>query len=222
LTPGHGKTLVAAYLVGENGTAAHALMLGLVTTLSHTGAVIILAAVVRYLVPTASLAEIHLYLAFGCGLLIAGLGFWLLMRRLAGLADHVHLGGHHHHDHHGYIDHNQENHEHAHPLSNGPGWWGVMVLGFSGGAVPCFDAIVLFLFAISTQNVSLGLPLLLAFSAGLAAVLVLIGLAVVYLKGRAASNWGENRMFRLLPILSALMITVLGLWLCYSSLNPSA
>src|SRR5207237_9603499 len=43
LTPGHGKTLVAAYLVGERGTMAHALLLGVVTTLTHTGVVIALA-----------------------------------------------------------------------------------------------------------------------------------------------------------------------------------
>src|SRR5207302_809862 len=43
LTPGHGKTLVAAYLVGERGTVWHACLLGLSTTLSHTGAVIIVA-----------------------------------------------------------------------------------------------------------------------------------------------------------------------------------
>src|SRR5262249_43834266 len=84
LAPGHGKTLVAAYLVGEHGTVWHALVLGLVTTITHTGAVLILAAVLLYLYRDAVPAKVQMVLGVGGGLLIAGLGFWLLLRRVAG------------------------------------------------------------------------------------------------------------------------------------------
>src|SRR5262249_34055315 len=144
LTPGHGKTLVAAYLVGERGTAWHALVLGIVTTLAHTGAVLVLALVLPVFFPN-SLEHAVGTLGLIAGLLIVGLGFWLLLRRLRGRADHFHLGGHaHHHHHHG--DHFHDAHGHAHPLPNtgGPvGWWGLVLLGLSGGMVPCVDAIVM-------------------------------------------------------------------------------
>jgi ABC-type nickel/cobalt efflux system permease component RcnA len=95
-------------------------------------------------------------------------------------------------------------------------------VGIQGGIVPCWDAIAMFGFAIAAQRVWLGLPLLLAFSAGLAGVLVAIGIAVVKARGFAGSHFGEGRLFRALSIISALLIIALGLWLCYDSLYPQA
>jgi ABC-type nickel/cobalt efflux system permease component RcnA len=232
LTPGHGKTLVAAYLVGERGTIAHAVLLGVVTTLTHTGAVLLLAGVLWFF-PKTNAAYVQVLLGLGGGLLVAGMGFWLLYRRLAGQADHFHLGGshhHHHHDHarghhhyhHGLADHYHHEHGHAHPLpaSTGPvSVWGLIVLGVSGGIVPCTDAIVMLIVAIGKGYLDRALPLLLAFSAGLAAVLIAIGMLVVTSKRFAGSHFGESRLFRALPILSALLVTGLGLWLCYDAMH---
>jgi ABC-type nickel/cobalt efflux system permease component RcnA len=227
LTPGHGKTLVAAYLVGERGTVAHAIVLGLVTTITHTGAVILLAAALVFFFPRAVPAQLQMALGLGGGLLVAGLGLWLLLRRLGGSPDHIHIGGHghHHHHHHGAVDHYHDEHGHAHPLSAGTervGWWGLIVLGMSGGIVPCWDAILMFGFAVAAQRLWLGLPLLLAFSAGLASVLILIGIGVVYVKGFATARFGSGRLVRALPLVSAVLVTGLGLWLCYDSLHPQA
>lgn len=215
LTPGHGKTLVAAYLVGERGTVWHAVLLGLVTTLTHTGAVLILAAVLVLYYPDTVPAHVQTALGFVGGILVAGLGVWLLLRRLAGGPDHIHIGGHGHHHHH-------DGHHHHHHDAPPPNWWGMIVVGIQGGIVPCWDAIAMFGFAIAAQRVWLGLPLLLAFSAGLAGVLVLIGVMVVKARGFAGSHWGESRLFRALPLVSAVLIMVLGLWLCYDSLHPNA
>ena len=63
--------------------------------------------------------SVHRALELVGGLLIAGLGCWLLLRRLAGQADHVHLGGGHHH-HHGPGGH----HHHHHPTPDRVDWWG--------------------------------------------------------------------------------------------------
>jgi ABC-type nickel/cobalt efflux system permease component RcnA len=150
------------------------------------------------------------------------MGFWLLLRRMAGGPDHVHIGGGHHHHHHGPADHFHDHAGHAHPLpaaSQQPGIWGLIVLGISGGIVPCWDAIAMFGFAVSAQRVWLALPLLLAFSAGLAGVLIAIGILVVQVKGFAGSRWGDSRLFRALPLLSAVVVTALGLWLCYDSVH---
>jgi nickel/cobalt transporter (NicO) family protein len=216
LTPGHGKTLVAAYLVGERGTAWHAVVLGLVTTITHTGAVIILAALLMFFFPKAVPAEMQMLLGFVGGLLISGMGIWLLLRRLGGGADHFHVGGgHHRHDHAGV-------HSHVPLVSDKQvGWIGLILLGISGGIVPCWDAILMLGFAISAQRVWLAVPLLLAFSAGLAGVLVVIGLAVVYLKGFADSRLGESRFVRALPLVSAILVTLMGLGLCYESMHTN-
>jgi ABC-type nickel/cobalt efflux system permease component RcnA len=217
LTPGHGKTLVAAYLVGERGTTWHAVLLGLATTLTHTGIVLAVAALLPLFFSGEVPPGVETALGFFGGLLVAGLGFWLLLRRLAKQPDHVHIGGHGHHHHHDHCaaDHYHDELGRSHPV----GLWGLIVLGISGGIVPCPEAIVMFVFAIKAQRLWLAFPLLLAFSAGLAAVLVAIGILVVRVKGVAGSRWGESRLFRTLPLVSAMIVTGLGLWLCYDSLH---
>ncbi len=212
LTPGHGKTLVAAYLVGQRGTPWHAVLLGIVTTITHTGAVVLVAALLPLLFPGVKPSEMQQVLGFVGGLLIAALGFWLLHRRLAGKADHFHIGGghHHHHDH--------EHHEPGEPLNIK----GLIVLGISGGIVPCGEAVALFLLALRYERLELALPLLLAFSAGLAAVLVGVGLSVVYARQFTAERMKSRRLeriARLLPLVSAILITGVGLWLCYDSVH---
>jgi ABC-type nickel/cobalt efflux system permease component RcnA len=215
LTPGHGKTMVAAYLVGERGTVWHAIVLGVVTTLTHTAAVLILAALLPLFFSNTSAASLQMALELIGGLLIAGLGLWLLLRRLAGQADHVHIGG---------------GHTHA-PSSSARqvaeiqpvGWWALVVLGVSGGIVPCWDAIAMLGLAISSQRLWLGLPLLLAFSAGLAAVLVALGISVVAARKYAGARWGGEERFRgvvrVLPLVSAVLILAMGLWLCYDGVH---
>jgi ABC-type nickel/cobalt efflux system permease component RcnA len=234
LTPGHGKTLVAAYLVGQRGTVWHALLLGMVTTLTHTGVVLVLAAALQLFFPHGmteqTQRDVDTALGLVGGLLIAGLGVWLLLRRLSGQADHFHLPGHSHHHHHhhdgahshDHADHYHDEHGHTHPLPQDGGAWGLVVLGIHGGIVPCWDAVILLLAAVAMNLLWLALPLLLAFSAGLAGVLILIGILVVKARGLAGARWGENRLFRMLPLLSALVIIGLGLWLCYDRVHARA
>ncbi len=213
LTPGHGKTLVAAYLVGERGTVGHAIVLGLVTTLTHTGAVLVIAAILYFLSAEARTAferMIQNGLGLGMGLIVVCMGFWLLLQRLSGRADHFHVGGgHHHHHHHGAEP------AVASPDQGGVRWWGLIVLGMTGGMVPCWDAIYVLVYAVGRNMLELALPAVLAFSAGLAGVLVLIGVLVVQVPHFARSRWGNGRLVRALPIASALVVTLMGVWLCY-------
>jgi ABC-type nickel/cobalt efflux system permease component RcnA len=221
LTPGHGKTLVAAYLIGERGTVWHALYLGLITTLTHTGAVL-LAALILWLCYSGESRQMppsfeRLMRLVG-GMVVAGFGLWLVTRRLAGKADHVHFGDHSHGHGHGYGEG-----EHSH--SHGDFKWGSLsVLGITGGMIPCTDAIVLLLMAIANNMLDVALPLLLAFSAGLATVLVGIGIGVVYARrhGLEESKWQSERLRKLigaLPMFSAILVTLLGFWLCYDSVH---
>jgi nickel/cobalt transporter (NicO) family protein len=227
LTPGHGKTLVAAYLVGERGTVWHALLLGLTTTLAHTGAVLVLA--VLFLVNPRTADLVYYLQGVVGGVLVTGLGLWLLFRRASGQADHIHLGGHshhhHHHDHGHSHDHTHADHHHGAPgEASSVRWWHLLVLGVQGGLVPCMDAVLLLCLAVSARRLWLGLPLLLAFSAGLAGVLVVLGVGVVCARNWAVARWGGGtrlrKVLRALPVVSAALITAMGMWICYASLHP--
>jgi ABC-type nickel/cobalt efflux system permease component RcnA len=217
LTPGHGKTLVAAYLVGERGTVWHAVLLGIATTLSHTGVVIVAA-----LILLIWRVNIERGLELVSGLLITVLGFWLFLRRVSGGSDHLHVGGHSH-GHGVYHTHGDgaepHTHDHDAPVL---GTWGIIMLGIAGGIVPCWDAIFLLGVALSKQMAWLALPLVLAFSAGLAATLVAVGIGVVYIKGFSESRWGQGRITRVLPLVSAALIFGMGLWMCYRSVHRGA
>jgi nickel/cobalt exporter len=220
-TPGHGKTMVAAYLVGERGTVAHAVVLGLVATAAHTGSVIILAVVIYSAYGNHPPAEAQGWLTLAGGLLIAAVGLWLFLQRVRGRADHVHLfndhhhhhghGHHHHHHHHG---HSHDHHHHAPPVEakSAFGWVRVVLLGVGGGIIPCWDAVLLFLVALSRGRVGLAIPLLVAFSAGLAAVLMALGVGVVYANRAGGRKFGESRWFRILPVLSSVLLLAIGVW----------
>ncbi len=230
LTPGHGKTLVAAYLVGERGTIFHAIILGLVTTLTHTGVVIVLAGVLWF-VPLSEATRQSIMTTIGLvmGLAIACAGFYLLLRRLAGQSDHFHIGGHGHHHHHG--DHHHEHAVTTEPSATettkdaakkpGVSWVALILMGITGGIVPCWDAIVLLAYSIGKGWFHLALPLILAFSAGLAGVLVAVGVMVVTVKGFAESRFGSGTFTKALPIISSVVVIVLGLWLCYDAVHVS-
>lgn len=221
-TPGHGKTLVAAYLVGERGTIAHALILGLTTTLAHTGSVLIIAVVLWRVYREGVPDSVQGWLQLGGGLLIALVGLWLFLRRLQGKADHVHIGGHGHHHHHGHAhDHSHEHgHDHHHhhvmpPAKDQPfGWARVILLGIGGGIIPCWDAVMLLLVAIAAGKLGFAVPLLLAFSLGLALVLIALGITVVLATRAGSRRYGERRWFQLLPILSSALLIGMGIWLC--------
>lgn len=225
-TPGHGKTLVAAYLIGERGTVWHAVLLAVATTVAHTGSVIAVAAVLRWKygnnVPIAAQGVLQ----FAGGFLVLAVGLWLLLRRVTGRADHFHLfSGHHHHGdgqhghHHG--DGNQHHH-HGPPPENAKstaGWLRLVLMGLGGGMIPCWDAVLLLLGAMTLQRLDFALPLLFAFSLGLGMVLVGLGVGVVYAHRAGVVKFRESRWFRMLPLLSAVALTLLGFWLCKEGLR---
>ncbi len=97
--------------------------------------------------------------------------------------------------------------------------WGLILLGVSGGIVPCTDAVAMLVLAVGMNLFWLALPLLLAFSAGLAGMLVLVGVLVVKFRHVAGSRWAEGRLVRALPIVSALLVTAMGFWMCYESVR---
>ncbi|HXJ84340.1 MAG TPA: hypothetical protein VMS64_37340 [Candidatus Methylomirabilis sp.] len=224
LEPGHGKTVVAAYLVGSRGTARHALLLGLIVTFSHTAGVYLLGAVTcyasRYVVPE----RLYPWLGALSGLTIAALGVCLFLSRYARgsgthgeLHEHAHSHGHAHgrsHEHsHGHGHHHHHSHDHHDHLPPGGAvsLRELLALGVTGGIVPCPAALVVLLSAVALRRVGFGLFLIVAFSLGLAAVLIAIGLLMVYARRLMARVDGSGPLVtRWLPLTSSATITVLG------------
>lgn len=220
LTPGHGKTIVAAYLVGSRGTVWHAVYLGLVVTLTHMGSVFIIGLVALQL--QSSLIQGNLVPVMECisGLLIVVIGLYLFlsryrslirMRTLASLG--VEHGDHHHHHHDHPHPHSHASHTHSHQIPADASVWNLLVLGISGGMVPCPTAIVVLMVAIGVGRTAFGLMLIAAFSAGLATVLIVIGVLMVTAKHLLDRFSYSGRVIQILPVFSGALITFIGFWL---------
>lgn len=308
LEPGHGKTIVAAYLIGSRGTVTNAVFLGGVVTFTHTFSVILLGVLTlfasQYILPE----RIFPWLGAGSGLLISALGIWMLVRRSRGHGHdhgtglfahshgpvpaeaHQHPHEHQEHDHHEH-DHEQP-HSHPHPHEHGhqhdheaprssvephdrphphhdhghhhshdhgdqhahddqehaspPAQrvarahaesvhagsahdhghmpeakvtvGSLLALGISGGIVPCPGALVILLLAVALHRIAFGLLLIVTFSLGLAAVLIAIGILMVKARPVVERFSGSGPVVRRLPLVSALVITFVGLAMAVRSL----
>ena len=226
LEPGHGKTMVAAYLVGEKGTAKHAVFLGGMVTFTHTVSVFLLGLATMFLSRYVMPEKISKFLGIVSGLSIVWIGAAMLWRRAKTLpARESHSHGphqHHHHDHdHGHPHHHHgDEHAHSHVPEGGLSLSSLIALGASGGLVPCPSALILLLSAISIGRPGLGVMLLLSFSVGLALVLTCTGLLVVYAKNLLpAGRRTDNAFFRLMPVLSAAAVLVIGMLMTGASLG---
>jgi nickel/cobalt transporter (NicO) family protein len=213
LSPGHGKTLVAAYLVGARGTPRHAVFLGLMVTFTHTISVFALGLVTLYLSRFVLPETITPILGAISGITIVWVGGTLLYRRTLGPGMAPLSSGlaHHHGD--GRV------HTHV-PEEISAG--GLIALGASGGLVPCPSALVLLLTSVSLGRIGLGLTLLVAFSAGLAVVLTAVGLAVLFAKHWLpdSTTLGRSKALRYLPVASAAFIVCVGIAMTWVSLRP--
>lgn len=228
LEPGHGKTVVAAYLVGSRGTVWHALWLGLIVTGAHTAGVYLLGVVTlyasRYVVPE----RLYPWLGVVSGLIIAGLGFTLFLRRYAAPAGphgHGHGHRHPHEPEHGHAHEPAHGPEHGHshvPPTDATGRVSVsalVALGVGGGIIPCPAALVVLLTAVSLNRIGFGFLLIVAFSVGLAAVLVAIGVLMVQAR-RVMARFGEGGPLiqRWLPLTSSAVMTLLGIGIAIQAL----
>jgi ABC-type nickel/cobalt efflux system permease component RcnA len=194
LSPGHGKTIITAYLVGQRGTPRHAALLGLIVTITHTigvfGLGLVTLALSQFIVPD----RLYPWLNLVSALLVVGIGASVLRTRWR--------RSRHHHDHH---------HHHHHLGEEGTSFRSLLAVGVSGGLLPCPSALVVLLAAISLHRVGFGLLLILAFSAGLALTITSIGLAAVLARSVFRRASFEGRLVRLLPAASALVILAAGL-----------
>jgi ABC-type nickel/cobalt efflux system permease component RcnA len=193
LSPGHGKTIVAAYLVGRRGTPWHAAALGGILTATHTIGVFALGLVTlalsQFIVPE----TLYPWLNLVSGVMVVAIGIIVFRSRLRHRRGHAHGHDHHHHEH--------------EQLGRGS----LFAVGVSGGLLPCPSALVVLLAAISLHRVAFGMILIVAFSAGLALSITGIGLVAVLAKQVFRRASFDGRLIRLLPAASALVILAAGL-----------
>jgi len=216
LSPGHGKTLVAAYLIGSRGTLRQAAGLGMTVAVTHTLGVFALGGL------TLAAGELFIpervigWLSVISGGLVAALGLVLVWRALLPGSRRAH--------------HAHGEHAHPHPHSDDDvsptvTRRGLVALGLAGGMVPSASALIVLLAAVSTGRLLFGLGLILAFGVGMAAVLA--GLAAVTSLARAAlvdrrgigpSRW-TRRMTGLLPVSSGIAVLVIGMVVTVAALG---
>jgi nickel/cobalt transporter (NicO) family protein len=202
LSPGHGKAMVAAYLVGTRGTSRHAVALGATVTVTHTIGVFALGAVALALSQYVLPEQLYPWLNLASGALVLVVGAGVLRSRVR----------HRRHPHH--------HHHHAPPERFS--WRGLIAMGASAGLIPCPSALVVLLGAIAQGQIALGMLLIVAFSAGLAATLTALGLGVVF-AGRALGRMPvPARLTSALPTVSALLIVGVGVVLTAQALPQVA
>jgi nickel/cobalt transporter (NicO) family protein len=245
LTPGHGKTVVAAYLVGSRGTIWHAIVLGSVVTLTHTGSVFLLGiltlAASQYILPTTIIPWLEVL----SGVLILGLGLYLLWQRFqywlrsrtASFAPAAVPGGVGSRKYsltpspaprkisgsvkveHLTADthHHGDGKVHSHAVPEALTWRSLIALGVSGGLVPCPDAIAILLVAVAINRILLGLALIVSFSFGLALILIVIGLLMVSSRRLFDRFSFLDKVAPVMPIVSALIVLALGIGLTWGA-----
>jgi nickel/cobalt exporter len=194
LSPGHGKTVVAAYLIGTRGRPRDAVVLGLTVTVTHTIGVFALGlatlALSQYVLPE----DLYPWLRLVSGLMVLGVGIAVLRARAQRAHTHSHAHPHPH------------GHSHPHDHDHGIGRRGILAMGASAGLIPCPSALVVLLGAIAQHEVGYGLLLIVAFSAGLAATLTVLGVLVV----KATRLPAPGRLAAILPTVSAVAIVGVG------------
>ena len=213
LGPGHGKTLMAAYLVGAGGRARHAVAVGGSVAVMHTASVLALGFVVLTLTEVFAPERVYPWLGLASGLIAFGLGASLLVARLGSWS-----GGRsdpeHHHPHEGGST-VQHGHAHPHPVPSRPlSRKSLTALAVAGGMLPSPTALVVLLAAVALDRIAYGLALIGAFSIGLAAALVVVGLIALRARDVVAGRM-SGRTARLVPVLSAASIALLGLVLTF-------
>jgi nickel/cobalt exporter len=207
-TPGHGKSMVAAYLIGTKGRIRDAIILGITVTFTHTGSIIATTIILYFAMKGAEVEaknKITMITALVSGFIVFGMGFWLLWNRWAkkghphrshsrGVFGHSHPHGPEHLRDHGKPGHGKGAEE------KGISRWNLLLLGIAGGIIPCPAALtIFFIVALFLGDLYLSIVFLLAFSIGLGFVLTALGVLLLLTKSFLAATVRENKLLQYVP-----------------------
>jgi nickel/cobalt exporter len=207
LSPGHGKALAAAYLVGRRARPGHAFLFGAAVTVAHTTVVFVVGCLALAVEHTLGSDRLLRGLALASAVTVVALGIVQLSGRWREVTGHV--GGHSH-------GHGLE------PLAESGGLRALVALGASAGLAPCPSALALLLSAIALHRYGFGLILVVAFSLGVATTLAAAGLLVVMARRLLDRIEGAAPVLRWLPVMSSMCVLLLGILLCASAWSPAA
>jgi nickel/cobalt exporter len=234
LEPGHGKSIMGAYLIASRGAMRHALLLGLVVTLTHTFVVFLLAAAALYWAEGKSDSHATFWLQVISGSLVIAVGIWMVLSSFKIVGHHArhshgpapkHEHEHPHpHDHdHAHPDDHHPPHEHPHPEGEGHGhglkipegknplsFWTLVTVGTSGGLVPCPAALTALFAAVNLGRTIEGIAIVAAMSLGIAATLIAVGILFVKARDWASRRFDAGGFLSTLPRISAVFIVLLG------------
>ena len=184
LEPGHGKSVMAAFVMGTNAELKDASLLGLTVVFSHVIVVVLLGIASIFLLGALNVNATHEVMSIVGGVILVGVGLWIVRK---------YYHPHHHHEH--GIDTKR----------------GAVAIGLSTGLVPCPAALAVLLFSIANNQLYNGLTYVLIFSAGLAISITL--LSVLFVKGKGfIGHYMSNKTINKIPLLSGTIITVIGLF----------
>ena len=223
LAPGHGKTIMSAYLVANRGTIRQALGMGLAVAISHTVGVLALGVATLLATRNFHPERIYPYLSAISGTIVLVIGVVLLVRSVRSWRHTpAHAHGHdHHHDHHHDHDHHHHHHHESPGLELSLGWKTFTALGLSGGLIPSASAVVLLLGAIHLGKIEFGLALIGAFGLGMAAAMVTVGLGLVAMTRfgltRLSGKGWSLRLAAIVPPVMGLFVTGAGLMMMTSA-----
>ena len=237
LSPGHGKSLMAAYLIGTKGRIRDAITLALTLTISHVFTVLVVGFLALFLADFFLPETISKWFGLCSGIAILFIGLWLFISRYRVLkrgnnkyflnnfhkhsheqnnvSKHIHPKNIQQHSNLVPCKPEHEHHTHNHYDSNLSIWSNIAV-GISGGVVPCPKAIVILLLAISLHKITLGIIIILVFSLGLAFTLVILGIVVVKASFLLKRRLNDKRL-QAISTFGAVVILGLGIFLTYQS-----
>jgi ABC-type nickel/cobalt efflux system permease component RcnA len=239
LEPGHSKTMMAAFIIAIRGTVTQATLLGISATISHTALVWIVALSGMYFFGgkfDAQNTEPYFQLVSGILIIVAAL--WMLIRTWRHQQDFNNLHHHHHHDHDHHHDHHHEKelkvlnvvspeYHDAHELqhaqdinrrfSNKNITTGqIIIFGLTGGLIPCPASITVLLLCLQLKKIALGSVLVLGFSVGLAATMVVTGIVASLSVTHFTKRWkGFSAVARRAPYFSGALISLVGIYVVY-------
>jgi nickel/cobalt exporter len=214
-TPGHGKTIAASYIVGARGRPVDALVLGIFVTLSHTSGIVLVAVLATlgsaWLIPQ----RVEAYLAVGTGMLVIGIGCWMLRAQMHLGMSAAEVHGHHHpHDHAPHYHSHGWGFAHTHDIEAitnvRPKLAILLALGIAGGLLPDPGALAILLAAIASGKLILGLFTVVVFSLGFASVLVVVGVVAARV-GQLILAWLSSHWIAWVQVGAALLIVGVGL-----------
>jgi nickel/cobalt exporter len=215
LEPGHGKGVISAYLIATRGKARDAVLLGLISAVTHSMSIVILSVAATSAVKLLTPDSLTRWLELLSGILITIIGARILYRhvrpRIISIgklsAKHDEISEHHHHEHH-HHHHNQRK-----PSSLA----GIVTVGLLTGLIPCPSAMAIFLASLTADQIALGLVLVASFSIGSAVTMSVIGVLIVH-AGKTVKRMDRIGFVRSLNLLSSLLILGLGVVVTFQAL----